>query len=131
MPIHEMPTINEITAKIYHVLFTCNCFFGLRKRTRCACSSRKAVSKISANFSNCDVVYFQKMIISTTGERALKKNSTIFVFLHCGINQFNQSTEISFFFYLCFLSQPFTNLRTAREGGGQLLTTTSTCFTDT
>ena len=99
--IHEMPAINEITAKIYHVLFTCNCFFGLRKRTQCACSCRKAVSKISANFSNCDGVYFQKMVISTTGECALKKNSTTFVFLHCNINQLNQSMEISFFFSTC------------------------------
>ena len=32
MAIHKMTTINKITAKIDHVLFTCNCCFGLRKR---------------------------------------------------------------------------------------------------
>ena len=37
------------------------------------------------------------MIISTTGEWALKKNSATFVFLHCDINQCNRSNEISFF----------------------------------
>ena len=39
-----------------------------------------------------------------------------------------------FFFYVGFLSQPFTNHRTAEERGRaflQLLTTTSTCFPDT
>ena len=101
--IHKMPTINEITAKMDYVLFTCNCFFGLRKRAQHACSCRKAVSKISANLSNCDEVYFKKRIISTTGEWALKKNSTTFVFLYCDINQFNQSMEISFFFLPHFL----------------------------
>ena len=35
-----------------------------------ACSCRKDVSRISANFSNCDGVYFQKRITSTTGECA-------------------------------------------------------------
>ena len=112
MPIHEMPAINEITAKIYHVLFTCNCFFGLRKRTQCACSCRKAVSKISANFSNCDGVYFQKMIISTTGECALKKNSATFVFLRCDINQFNQSMEIPFLFLPVF---SFTTIHESKD----------------
>ena len=78
-------------------MFTCNCVFGLRNRAQRACFCRKAVSKISANFSSCDGVYFQKRIISTTGECALKKNSATFVFLYCDINQFNQSMEISFF----------------------------------
>ena len=53
-----------------------------------ACSCRKDASKISANFSNCDGVYFQKRIISTAGECALKKNSATIVFLYCDINQF-------------------------------------------
>ena len=44
--------------------------------------------QISANFSNCDEVYFQKRIISKTGECALKKNSATIVFLYCDINQF-------------------------------------------
>ena len=95
--IHEMPAINGITAKIDRVLFMCNCFLGLRKRTQRTCSCRKSVSKISANFSNCDGVYYQKRIISTTGECALKKSSATLVFLYCDINQFNQSMEISFF----------------------------------
>ena len=116
--IHEMPAMNEITAKIDHVLFTCNFFFGLRQRAQRACPYRKAVSKNSASFSNCDGVYFQKSIISTTGECDLKKNSVTFVFLYCDINQFNQSMEISFISYLGFLLQPFTNYRTAGEGGG-------------
>ena len=134
--IHEMPTMNEITAKIDHVLFTCNCFFGLWKRAQRACSCRKAVSKISANFSNCDGVYFQKKIISTTGACALKKNSATFVFIYCDINQFNQSMEISFFFF--FLSEfSFTAIYESQDCRGrgraflQLLTTTSTRFTDT
>ena len=51
--------------------------------------SAKAVApKISANFSNCDEVYFQKRIISKSGECALKKNSATIVFLYCDINQF-------------------------------------------
>ena len=118
--IHEMPAINEITAKIDHVLFTCSCFFGLRRRTQRACSCRKAVLRSSSNFSNCDGVYFQKRITSATGESALKENSITFVFLYCDVNQFNQSMEISFFFYLHFLLQPFTNQRTAGEGRGHL-----------
>ena len=36
----------------------------------------------------CDEVYFQKRIISKTGECALKKNSATIVFLYCDINQF-------------------------------------------
>ena len=34
---------------------------------------KKPVPEILADFSNCDGVYFQKKIIPTTGERALKK----------------------------------------------------------
>ena len=59
-----------------------------------ACSCRKDVPKISANFSNCDGVYFQKRIISKTGKCALKKNSATTVFLYCDINQF-KTLEIS------------------------------------
>ena len=45
--------------------------------------------QVSANFSNYDGVYFQKSIISKTGECVLKKkNSATIVFLHCDINQF-------------------------------------------
>ena len=44
--------------------------------------------QISANFSNCDGVYFQKRIISTTGECALKKNSATIFFVYYNINQF-------------------------------------------
>ena len=43
--------------------------------------------QISANFSNCDEVYFQKRIISKSGECALKKNSSTIVFPYCDINQ--------------------------------------------
>ena len=63
-------------------------------------------------------VFFHKRFISAPGEGALKKNSAAFVFLYCDINQFNQSMEIYIFFYLGFLSQPFTNQGTAGEGGG-------------
>ena len=58
-----------------------------------ACSCRKDVSRISANFSNCDGVYFQKRITSTTGECALKKNSATIVILYCWIIQ--RRTNIS------------------------------------
>ena len=44
--------------------------------------------QISANFSNCNGVYFQKNIISRTGECVLKKNFPSIVFLYCDINQF-------------------------------------------
>ena len=53
-----------------------------------ALDCRKDVLKISANFSNCDEVYFQKRIISKSGECALKKNSATIFFLYCDINQF-------------------------------------------
>ena len=41
------------------------------------------------------------------------------------------SLNFTFFFYLGFLSQPFMNHKTAGEDQGQLLSTTSICFTDT
>ena len=44
--------------------------------------------RISANFSNCDEVYFQKRIIIKSGECTLKNNPALTVFLYCGINQF-------------------------------------------
>ena len=44
--------------------------------------------QISANFSNCNGVYLQKRIISTTGECALKKNSTTIASLYYDLNQF-------------------------------------------
>ena len=43
--------------------------------------------QISANFSDCDGVYFQKRIISTTGECALKKKPATIVLTYSGINQ--------------------------------------------
>ena len=58
-----------------------------------AYSCRKDVSKISANFGNCDGVYFQKRITSITRECALKKNSATIVFLYCWIIQ--RRTNIS------------------------------------
>ena len=67
-------------------------FLGCEKELARAFSSRKAVSKISTNFGNCDEVYFQKKIISTTNECALKKNSAVIVFLYCDINQLKQGT---------------------------------------
>ena len=70
-----------------------------------ACSCRKDVPKISANFSNCDEVYFQKRIISKSGECALKKNSATTVFLYCNINQFKtlkMSNPWKQFFHLLF-----------------------------
>ena len=116
-----MAALNEITAEIDHILFTCNCFVRFRKRTQRACSWRKAVSKISANFSNCDGIYSQKRIISTPGECALKNNFATFVFLYCDlISLISPWKYLFFFFYLCFLSQPFTNKRTAGEEGGHV-----------
>ena len=47
-----------------------------------ACSCRKDVSKVSANFSNCDGVYFQKRIISKTGECVLKKRTLTQLFFY-------------------------------------------------
>ena len=92
LTIHEMTAINEITAKIDHVPFTCNWFIVLRKWAHgCYALAEKMFRKyqqISANFGNCDGVYFHKRIISKTGECVLKKNSTTTVFLYCGINQF-------------------------------------------
>ena len=44
---------------------------------------------------------------------------------------YNVYIQIYIFFYLGFLPRTFTNHRTAGEWGGQLLTTTSTRFTDT
>ena len=99
LTIHEMSAINKITTKIYHVLFLCNCFFGLLKELKVHALGGKLFQKfqqISAFFSNCDRVYFQKSIISTSGECDLKKNSATFVFLYCNINQFNQPIRISF-----------------------------------
>ena len=86
--IHEMTTINKTTAKLDHVPFTCNWFMKLRKWAHRCMLLQKIFSKISANFSNCDGVYFQKRIISETGECLLKKNSATIFFLHCDINQF-------------------------------------------
>ena len=90
-----MITMNEITAKMDHVSFTCNWFIVLENELTSACSCRKDVPKISANFSNCDGVYFQKRIISKTGECALKKNSATIVFLYCDINQFKTLKMLS------------------------------------
>ena len=44
--------------------------------------------QISASFTNCDEVYFQKRIISKSGACVLKKNSATIVFLYRDINQF-------------------------------------------
>ena len=57
------------------------------------------------------------MIISTTGECALKKNSATFVFPQCDINQFNQSMEISFFSCVFFHNHSrITGLQGKGEG---------------
>ena len=60
---------------------------------------KKDVSKISANFSNCNGVDFPKRIISKTFESVLKNNSSTIVFLYCDINQFKTLT----------ISSPFIN----------------------
>ena len=86
LAIHEMAAINEITTKIDHVLLTCNCFSGCAKELIRACSCWKDVSNFT-NFSNCDGVCFEKRIISTTGECALKKNSATIV-TYCDIKKF-------------------------------------------
>ena len=118
--IHEMPALIEITAKIDHVLFSCNYFFRLRKRAHMCMLLQKSYFENFSKFQQLQwsLFFFHKRFISTTGECDLKKNSSIFVFLYCDINQFNQSMEIPFFFYLGFLSQLFTNRRTVGEGGG-------------
>ena len=46
--IHEMTAINEITAKMNHVSFTCNCLSCCENELTDACSCRKDVPKISA-----------------------------------------------------------------------------------
>ena len=92
LAIQEMTIINEITAKVDHVRFTCNWFIVLRKWPHgCYALAEKMFRKyqqISENLGNCNGVYFHKRIISKTGECVLKKNSTTTVFLYCGINQF-------------------------------------------
>ena len=106
LAIHEMTAINEITAKMDHVPLTCNWFIVLQKLARrCMLYYRKDVSKISANFSSCDEVYFQKRIISKTGECALKKNSATTVFLYCENVEameiaFRFTVQEKFFFFL-------------------------------
>ena len=66
-----------------------SCIIGLsccqNEVTAGACSCRKDVSNISANFSKCDGVCFHKRIISKTGECVLEKNSATIVFLYCYI----------------------------------------------
>ena len=46
------------------------------------------------------------------------------------IQNLHENNYILFFFYLGFLTLTFTNQRTAGEGGGHFLNTTSTCLTD-
>ena len=66
-------------AKIDHVPFTCSWFVMSRKWAhRCITLAEimfRKYQQISANFSNCDGVYFQKRIISKTGECVLKKRT--------------------------------------------------------
>ena len=66
-------------AKIDHVPFTCSWFVMLRKWAhRCITLAEIMFWKyqqISANFSNCGGVYFQKRIISKTGGCVLKKRT--------------------------------------------------------
>ena len=45
----------------------------------------------SVNFSNCNGVYFQKKIISKTGECVFKKNPATIAFLYWDINLFKLS----------------------------------------
>ena len=86
MAIHEITAINEITTK--SITFCSPAFLGCEIELTHPCSCIKAVSKISANFSNFDGVYFQKRISSTNDVCALKKNSARIAFLYCDINQF-------------------------------------------
>ena len=84
----EMTAINEITAKIDQITFCSRlvALSGCEKELTRACSCKKLFRKfqqISANLSNCDGVYFEKRIISTTSECALKKTSATIVFLYC------------------------------------------------
>ena len=83
-----MTAINEIPAKVDNVPFTCNWLTCCKNELTGACSCKKDILKISANFSNCDGVCFQKRIISTTGECALKKNSATNFFVYYDISQF-------------------------------------------
>ena len=66
-------------AKTDHVPFTCSWFVMLRKWAhRCITLAEIMFWKyqqISANFSNCGGVYFQKRIISKTGGCVLKKRT--------------------------------------------------------
>ena len=92
LTIREMTTINEITAKIDHVLFTWIAFSGCEKWLTHACPSRKVALKISQNFGKCDEVCVHKRIISITGEYALKKCSAVIFFLYWNIDQLKQGT---------------------------------------
>ena len=85
LAIHEMTAINEITAKMDHVPFTCNWLIVLQKWAHGCMFLQK---RCSENISKCDEVYYQKRIISKSGECALKKNSATIVFLYCDIKQF-------------------------------------------
>ena len=64
--IDEMTATNEITAKIDHILFTCNCFIGLRKRAHTCKYLQKSRCK---NFSK-----FQQ-IPATAMEAIFRKRS--------------------------------------------------------
>ena len=128
-----MAALNEITAEIDHILFTCNCFVRFRKRTQRACSWRKAVSKISANFSNCDGIYSQKRIISTTGECALKNNFATFVFLYCDLISLISPWKYLFFFSTCVFFHNHSQIKGLQEKSGVMSLThiSLTRFTDT
>ena len=77
-----MIATNEVTTKMDHVPFT---KMSSQVHALAEKMSRKYQQILVAAMND---VYFQKRIISKSGECAFKKNSVAIVFLYCDINQF-------------------------------------------
>ena len=89
LAIHEMTDINEITAKIDHVPFTCNWFIVLRKWVdRCMLMQKRYFENISK---------FQQ-ILATAMESISKKGSSL-----KQVNVFWKRTLPQLFFYIATL----------------------------
>ena len=89
LAIHEMTDINEITAKIDHVPFTCNWFIVLRKWVdRCMLMQKRCFENISK---------FQQ-ILATAMESISKKGSSL-----KQVNVFWKRTLPQLFFYIATL----------------------------
>ena len=91
MAIHEMTAINEITAKMDHVPFTCNWFIVLRKWAHSRCMLLQ--KRYSENISKFPQILATAMKSISRKESFLKvvnvlwkRNSATIVFLYYDIN---------------------------------------------